>query len=85
MFLNAASSLGARPIDEQTVQSMDWLVGMTRGHAMELILQFPQAAHKIVCMPSEIFDPYGGNEAVYDSCLQEIKQGVRELLAERLP
>ena len=75
----------ARRLSLQTAESADLLVGMTRGHAMELLLRFPQAASKIVCMPEEIIDPYGGDEDVYFACLQEIKKGVRTLLADYLP
>ena len=70
----------ARPICLQTVENCDLLVGMTRGHAMELLLRFPQAASRIACMPEEILDPYGGDEEIYFACLQEIKSGVRSLL-----
>ena len=72
----------ARLIDLCTVENADLLVGMTRGHAMELLLRFPQAASRIVCMPEEILDPYGGDEAVYRACLQAIQKGIRALLAD---
>ena len=72
----------ARLIDPCTVENADLLVGMTHGHAMELLLRFPQAASRIVCMPSEIPDPYGGDEEVYRSCLQAIQKGVYTLLAD---
>ena len=74
----------ARPICVQTVERVDLLVGMTHRHAMELLLRFPQAAKKIVCMPEEIMDPYGSDEDVYFACLQEIKKGVQTLLADYL-
>ena len=75
----------ARLLDLQMVERVDLLVGMTRGHAMELLLRFPQAVGKIVCMPKEITDPYGSDFAVYLSCLEQIKNGVQALFAEQLP
>lgn len=69
---------------EETVQNADLLVGLTRGHSMELLLRYPQAAKRITCMPQEISDPYGGDLATYRRCLEQIEQGVRELLSEHL-
>ena len=74
----------ARLLALQQVERADLLVGMTSRHAMELLLRFPQAASKIVCMPEEIADPYGGDEEAYFTCLQQIKKGVQILLADYL-
>jgi len=75
----------AKRLTQETVEHADLLVGMTRTHAMELLLRFPEAAGRIACMPQEIADPYGGDEEVYASCLQQIKACVKELLAAYLP
>ena len=75
----------ARALSPETVERVDLLVGITRGHAMELLLRFPQAASKIVCMPEDILDPYGGDDEVYFACLQDIKKGVHTLFAAYLP
>lgn len=70
----------AHALRAETVQEFDLLIGMTAGHAMELMMRFPQMAQRIVCMPREIVDPYGGNLNTYRQCLKEITEGVRELL-----
>ena len=50
------------------------------GHVMELMMRYPHLARRIVCMPTPIPDPFGGELAVYEDCLSEITRGVRELL-----
>ena len=70
----------AHTITEEEAESFDLLIAMSDGHAMELLLRFPQAAHKICCMPTPISDPYGGDLARYQVCLEEITDGVRALL-----
>ncbi len=62
------------------VDSFDLLIGMTGSHVMEMMMRYPQAASKIVCMPKPISDPYGGSDAIYLRCLAEITEGVRMLL-----
>ncbi len=75
----------ARAIDLPMVEQVDLLVGMTSRHAMELLLRYPQAASKIVSMPEEIQDPYGGDKEDYFGCLQDTNKGVCTLLADYLP
>ena len=70
----------ARNLTDDVVARCDLLIAMTRTHAMELIMRYPDAAKKIVCMPRQISDPYGGNLQVYQACLAEITDGVRALL-----
>ena len=70
----------AHTITEDEIRRCDLLVPMTRTHAMELILRYPNAAKKILCMPQQISDPYGGDLGVYEKCLAEITDGVRALL-----
>ena len=70
----------ARNLTDEAVSRFDMLIPMTRTHAMELILRYPNAAKKILCMPQQISDPYGGNLQTYEACLAEITAGVRALL-----
>lgn len=69
----------AHTVTEEDVARADLLVGMSGSHAMELMLRFPAAAKKIVCMPRPISDPFGGDLARYRACLAEITAGVKEL------
>ena len=70
----------AHTLSEQDVASFDLLIGMTPAHAMELLMRFPQAADRITCMPQQIADPYGGDDAVYSECLEQIVKGVTQML-----
>ena len=63
----------------EDAERCDLLCAMTRGHAMELLLRFPQCAGKILVMPTEIPDPYGGDADAYRACLAAIGDGVRAL------
>lgn len=71
----------AHNLTEREAEEYDLLVGMTSGHAMELMMRYPAAAEKITCMPHGISDPYGGDAARYRACLAEITECVRALLA----
>lgn len=54
------------------------IVGITSSHALELISRFPQCAGKIIAMPRDISDPYGGDPARYERCLAEITRALTE-------
>lgn len=73
--MHAAHNLSA-----EDAASFDLLIGMTTSHTMELMMRFPQAANRIVCMPQQIVDPYGGDDETYRQCLMAIVEGVRTLL-----
>ena len=56
----------------------DMVVGMTNRHAMELMFRYPAYASKILVMPKDISDPYGGDLSVYEACLAEIEGALTE-------
>lgn len=70
----------ARTLTFEDAESCDLLVGLGATHVMELIMRFPQMAQRIVCMPTPIADPYGGDAETYRVCLAEIVEGVKALL-----
>lgn len=70
----------AHTLTENEAKEYDLLIGMTAGHAMELMMRFPSMAERIACMPTSISDPYGGDEARYRECLAQITQGIRAML-----
>ncbi len=70
----------AHTVTEADANAADLLVAVSGSHAMELLFRFPAAAHKIVCMPQAISDPFGGDLARYETCLGEITEGVKTLL-----
>ena len=63
----------------ELVEACDKIVGMSSTHALQMMAAYPAYAHKITCMPCDIPDPYGGDEAVYDACLAAIREGIDEL------
>lgn len=71
----------ARTVTEADVALCDWLVAVSDAHAMQLLLRFPGAAHKITCLPEAILDPFGGDAEAYRSCLAALGRGVDRLLA----
>lgn len=73
----------ARTIDEEDARTSDVLVAVSRRHANELLMRFPFAASKIVCMPDEITDPWGGDLATYRRCLDDITRGVVKLFSQK--
>ena len=66
-------------ITENEAQSYDRLVGITRSHAAELYLCFPGLAQRIVCLPKDVSDPYGGDLETYKACLAELKEQICRL------
>lgn len=70
----------AHNLSEEEAQGYDLLIGMTPTHVLELTMRHPALALRIRCMPHPIPDPFGGDPDVYRSCLEEITQGVRDLL-----
>lgn len=73
----------AKTLAEDEIENFDWLIAISDRHAMELLLRFPSAAAKIICMPAPIADPWGGDLQRYRGCLAEIMAGVAQLLFEK--
>lgn len=70
----------AHKLVAEEIAAYDLLVGMTDAHVMQLLMYFPEAAERIVRMPTPIPDPFGGGYEEYGACLDAIIAGVRELL-----
>ena len=75
----------AHTLTAQEVEKYDLLVGLGGSHCMELLMRFPQAAQRIVGMPTPIADPFGGDLATYAACLEQITAGVKTLLFSSEP
>ncbi len=73
---NSYLSHRARTVRAQDMALADAVVPLTRAHAMELMLRFPEAATKITVLPTDIADPYGGDGAVYEQCLADLKRAI---------
>ncbi len=59
-------------VSEEILQKAWIVVGITGRHAMELMMRYPAYASKINGMARDIADPYGGDLARYEACLEEI-------------
>lgn len=62
----------SRPFTENTARDNDIIIAMTGRHFMSLMQSYPEHTAKLECMRHEISDPYGGDDAVYSACLDEI-------------
>ena len=63
----------AHTVTAADVEKADVVLCMSDGHAMELLLRFPEAAGKIGTLPLTVPDPYGGDAAVYAACLSTLQ------------
>jgi protein-tyrosine phosphatase len=70
----------AHRLTEKEATQYDRLVGLSREHALALLMQFPALASRISCFPTDIPDPFGGSAADYRICLSAITDGVRSML-----
>ena len=71
----------------EDVKKADLVLTMTSGHKMTLKSVFPDCKDKIYTLnekayskDSDIADPYGGQQEVYDECCEEITGAVEKLL-----
>lgn len=70
----------AHTLTEEEADGYDLLIGLTREHAMALMIRFPHLAQRITVFPQDISDPYGGSLDLYRHCLEQIREGVSKLL-----
>ena len=70
----------AHTLCAEEAERYDLLIGLTREHALALLMRFPHLAQRIAPLPEEISDPYGGDEALYRDCLMRITRAVRTML-----
>ena len=68
------------PISEELVANADYVIGMTKNHAFNIISMFPGYKDKIYAMPMDISDPFGGDIDVYRNCRNEIEDCIKSLL-----
>lgn len=73
----------SRTLTEDLVRSADIIVGISSSHAMQMIMDYPEAAGKVYAMPFDITDPYGGSLEIYKACLADIKKALA-IVAESL-
>ena len=66
----------SRQINDIIVKESEFIYGITVHHELRLKEEFPEYKNKILCMPENIGDPYGGSLEVYEKCFENIKKSV---------
>ena len=69
----------SRSVTASVMEESDIIVGISGRHTMHPITMFPQYASKIISMPCDIPDPFGGDVDEYTQCLEQIKACIKEL------
>jgi glycine hydroxymethyltransferase len=80
----------SRMLTPEMVAQADYIFGMTHSHVDTVMLLYPQAAEKTFLLrefdetldtfEKDISDPIGGSYEVYESCRDQIEQGIVSLL-----
>ena len=70
----------SRQIDDETVKEAEFVYGITTHHTARLKEEFLEFKNKILCMPEDIGDPYGGSLEIYEKCFEDIKKSVDIIL-----
>lgn len=69
----------SRRLVKEDIEAADLLLTMTAGHKAAVLSMMPEAQHKVFTLAEfagenkDIFDPYGGDAAVYEACAVEIE------------
>jgi len=74
----------SKQIDGDIIKESEFIYGITIHHQARLKEDFPEFSDKILCMPENISDPYGGNLEIYEKCFEKIKQSV-DIIIKSLP
>ena len=69
----------SRTLTAEMMEEADLIVGISASHMMQMLMACPHLANKIISMPVDITDPYGGDLDTYKNCLADIKAGISEL------
>lgn len=70
----------SKMLNQDLVQKADLILTMTEGHKKIILAQFPDAISKTYTLGewseigNDIDDPYGGDEAYYDACANQLSQ-----------
>lgn len=71
----------AKPLTKELINSADFVIAMTENHKA-LIRQAFGESEKLLAMPVEIGDPFGGDLSRYAACAEAIAQGIETLYEE---
>lgn len=65
----------SRSVTERGLRQADLVLAMTSSHRLAIIERFPDIADKVYLVsasPQDVSDPFGGSEAVYTACADQI-------------
>jgi len=84
------STQRSRALTAELVEQADYIFGMTHSHVDTIVLLYPLAAEKtfllrefdetLEAFEKDIGDPIGGTYEVYETCRNQIEQGIASLL-----
>ena len=78
---NSFDSHKATQLNMGIMESCDKIVAVGAGHAMMIIQAFPLCASKVTSFEHIITDPYGKTQEVYDKCLSDITECIKNMFA----
>ena len=69
----------------EDVENADLVLCMTKGHKNAVLSAMPEAEGKVFTVGeyadgADVSDPYGGSEAVYDSCAKELYEYIERIV-----
>jgi protein-tyrosine-phosphatase len=74
-------------LDEAMCADADQIYALTRGHRATIVSRFPAHAAKVAVLReaaglpgSDVADPYGESDAVYEKCAQDIEEALKILI-----
>ena len=68
-------------INSQIMDICDKVIGISVNHTLNLIYSFPDQSNKIRSMSKDIADPFMLGQEIYDCCLQQITESIKEMFA----
>ncbi|MCH2125712.1 MAG: threonylcarbamoyl-AMP synthase [Pirellulaceae bacterium] len=74
-----------QPLTDRLVRFADLIVTMTRGHRDAIVTNWPEAADRVQLLcrdSSDVSDPIGGSQMLYEECANQIDQNLELLLQE---
>lgn len=64
------------PVTQHAIDQADWVLAMTQSHRAAIIDAMPEIAAKVHLVSAgngDVSDPFGGSQAVYDACADQIE------------
>lgn len=77
----------SRQLTVEDVNESDLVLTMTKMHKMAIVSAVPDAEDKVFTLGeyaggSDVTDPYGGDEAVYEECAREIYDYIEKIVVK---